>query len=195
MSYKNYRIDRECCADAIQKFREMQRSRTKELLLFIFGAHLIFAAPSVVTSYKLDGNANGYSQTSHNKRNVLQLIDITERNDDNNLLITYQPINQAAPNVTSIGDSGAKLIEITVDGFDVGSDSGLTHLISTPSNDSCRENALLPAWKIDSNEGKFRLRINHAEQLAGRVLFLCVYDESEQKFVHLGDSSRFTIDR
>lgn len=166
----------------------MQRLRTNEtLLMFFFGAYLLIA-PSVVTSYRVDDDIEKHF------RNVVQLSDITASavDDDIKSLITYQPINHSK----AISDEEGKewrLFEITVNGFGV--DSIL--LISTQYEDSCRENSSLPAWKIDkrgSDEGKFRLKINHATPLAGKTLYLCVRNESSEQFQHLGSKSRFYID-
>lgn len=166
----------------------MQRLRTNEtLLMFIFGAYLLIA-PSVVTSYRIDDNLVKHF------RNVVQLSDITASvtDDDTKSLITYQPINHSK----AISDEEGKdwrLFEITVTGFGVDS----IFLISTQHEVSCQENSSLPAWKIDkrgSDEGKFRLKINHATRLAGKTLYLCVRNESSQQFQHLGSKSRFYID-
>jgi hypothetical protein len=183
----------------------MQRLRTNGTLLvlmFIFGAHLIFIAPSVVTSYKIDDNAINLEKVFRNERNVLQLIDVTTRanDDDKKSLITYQPINQ--PKAIS-EDEDWRLYEITVNGFSEigGSEGDSILLISTQhkESESCQENSStqFPAWKIDksvSGEGKFRLKINHTKELAGKTLYLCFFNESSKQFEHFGNESRFFID-
>jgi hypothetical protein len=183
----------------------MQRLRTNgTLLMFIFGAHLIFTAPFVVTSYKIDDSAINLEKVFHNERNVVQLSDITARanDDDKKSLITYQPINHTKA-TSEEDDSDWRLFEITVIGFrDIGdSKSDSVLLISTQQKNSCHyeENSStqFPAWKIDksvSGEAKFRLKINHAKQLAGKTFYLCAFDESSGQFQHFGNKSRFFID-
>lgn len=178
----------------------MQRLRTNgTLLMFILGAHLTFIAPSVITSYKIDDSAINPEKIFHNERNVVQLSDITSRanDDDKKSLITYQQINHTK---AISEDEDWRLYEITLHGFNgIGGEDASILLISTQNKDSCQENSAtqLPAWKIDkrvSGEGKFRLKINHAKQLAGKTLYLCVFDESSRQFQHFGDESRFFID-
>jgi hypothetical protein len=183
----------------------MQRIRTNGTLLvlmFIFGAHLIFTAPSVVTSYKIDDNLE---KVFRNERNVVQLIDVTARanDDDKKSLITYQQINQPKAISKDKADVAEdwRLYEITVEGFSkIGSGEGDSILlISTQHKESCQENSStqFPAWKIDksvSGEGNFRLKINHAKELAGKTLYLCFFNESSKQFEHFGNESRFFID-
>lgn len=181
----------------------MQRLRTNAtLMLFIFGASLIAAAPSVDTAAKIDFSANSLQIKFHNVRNVVSISDITSRTEDDekNALITYQPINHDSETISDANDDmlvgDSRLYDVKATGFD-GTDANPIHLISTLSKDSCGENlTLLPAWKIDkhTSEGKFRLKINHAKELPGVTLFLCVFDDTTGQFWHLGDNSRLHVD-
>lgn len=181
--------------------KKLLRTTNGTLLMFIFGAYFLISlsAPYVVTSYKIDDSVINLEKVF---RNDVQLSDITARatDDDTKSLITYQPINQ--PKAISAEEAkvveGWRLFELKVNGFkDIGGKGDSLLLISTPDKDSCRENSTLPAWKIDkrvSQEGKFRLKINHAKQLAGNTFYLCYLNESSGQFQHFGNKSRFSID-
>lgn len=181
-----------------QDYIEMQRSRTT--LLFILGAHLIFIASSAVASLQTDSSAIDREKVFHNKRDLVlveRIKDITSKTrDDKSSLITYQPINHA---LNAIGDEDgqdSRLYEIIVSGFDDADGNSTLLISSTTFNDSCEENSSsLPAWKIDKGTrgGKLRLKINHAERLAGKTLFLCVRNEASVDYQHMGESSRFLI--
>lgn len=171
--------------------------------MFIFGAYLVFlTAPSVVTSFKIDDSGTKLEKVFRNERNVVQLSDITARafdDDTKSLLITYQQIKTISDDVeeAKVAVEDWRLFELTVNALnELGGKSDSLLLISTPFEDSCRENSTLPAWKIDkrvSVEGKFRLKINHAKALAGNSFYLCYLDESSGEFKHFGNESRFVI--
>lgn len=171
---------------------EMQRSRTT--LLFIF---VVFIAPSVVTSLKLDSGTINRVKAFHAERTVVQIRDVTSKaNDDKDQLITYQSIDHDTQNGIKNEDIGeSRLYEITVTGFD---DNNASYLISlTESENSCQsKNSSFPAWKINkgTNGGKFRVKINEAKRLTGKTLFLCVWNEGLRAFEHFGETSRFFVD-
>lgn len=163
----------------------MQKLRTYgTLLMFFFGAILIFIAAPSVETYKIDDSVNNLEKAFH----IVQISDITTRANDDDIksLITYQSINHS--NATS--DEDWRLFKIDLDDIQRRDDDVL--LISTP-NDLCRENSTLPAWKIDKSVGSFLVKINHAKQFEGKTLYLCYYDEATGQFQHFGHESRFTI--
>lgn len=177
----------------------MQRLRTSLKLFFVVSAYILVIAPSVITSSKLsnDNSAIGLERTFLNKRYVVHIKDIkTRANDDQQALITYQSINHAldADNDEDARHDSGKLFEVTLNGFNVTGVNSI-RLISTAFKDSCQENSSLPAWKIDKRERKFRLKINHAQLLAEKTLFLCVFDDELGKFQHLGDNSQLRNDQ
>lgn len=170
----------------------MQRSRTT--LLFISVVQLIFIGPSIVTSLKLDSSAINLVKAFHSERTVVHISDVTSEvnTDKSQLITTYQPTidHQASSGIKN----ETRLFEITVTGFD----DDHTYLISsTDSEDSCqsKNSSAFPAWKIDKgvNGGNFRLKINEAERLTGKMLFLCVWNDGLGKFEHFGKTSRFFV--
>lgn len=178
----------------------MPRTRAK-LFLVIFSAFLVRAAPSVGSPFEIDKNSIGLHESFRIKCSVVHISDITtsRASDDKNSLITYQPINHASNSMSNDGkevinnDEDFGLFEITLEGFPT---SDVLLLRSTLSEESCQENSLsLPAWKIDTSVSgkKFRVRINHAQELTGKSLFLCAFDEDSSKFQHLGEQSSFQV--
>lgn len=170
----------------------------------ILGAHLtLFCAP-LAHLFKLD---NSYFDGFHNKLNIVRVIDVGHGekcfNTDNTLstpLITYHEINRTASNeFHEDNDKDWRLLEIRT--IKNGTANSIS-LISTPFIDSCLEltstESQFPAWKIDNgtrDDGKFLVRINHANDLIGKTLYLCEYDEHWSESRHLGEASRFTIER
>jgi hypothetical protein len=183
----------------------MQRLRTNaNLLLFIFGANLVlFIAPTSVASLSVKVNNDIVINQQRKAFQVVRVSDITKTaaddGDDKTELITYQSINHASNVIsdedTSVTDS--RLYEITVHSLE-NPRKNFIQLISTISINSCHEgnNTSLPAWKIDKSlsEGKFRLKINHAKELAWHTLYLCVFDDDARIFRHLGENSLLKID-
>lgn len=176
-------------------------SRTREkLFLVIFSAFLVCVAPSVGSPFAIDKNSISLQKSFHNKCKVVHISDVTtsRASDDKNSLMSYQPINHASNSMSSdekevMKDEGFGLYEITLEGF---RKSGVLFLRSTLSAESCQENSLsLPAWKIDTSVSgeKFRVRINHAQELTGKSLFLCAFDDDSGKFQHLGEHSIFQV--
>lgn len=180
----------------------MLKSKTKlELLLFIFGARLIFIAPS--ESLRIDNRVIDSVKASRDKFNFdVHIKDISSAADDsvNALLIPYQPINQASNGITVYDgeeEVNPRLIEISLTSFD-DADATDLHLITTLANASCEESSpALPAWKIDKRVSgeTFRVKINHAESFLGKTLFLCIRDERSGEFRHLGAKSAIHFDR
>lgn len=173
----------------------MQKLRTKaKFWLFIIGVIFSLSAPLSVKSFKVDT----FSKRSLHNLRYVHISEIFERTDDDNTsLITYQSIDQASdetPDKETENQNAFRLFEVTISGFDDASD---TTLISTLSDVSCEESWLskLPAWKINKTVGEtFRLRVNHAEQLDEKTLFLCLFDNQSRTFKHLGNDSRLQID-
>ena len=171
----------------------MQRLRTNgTLLMFIFGVHIIFIAPSVVKTQKIDESVNNLEKVFRNIHNVVQINDITAKaaDDDIKSLITYQSINHLGANSDEKAEDW-RLYQIQLDVIG-GGDSFL--LISTLFEESCQENSTLPAWKIDKRVRNFLVKINHAKRFAGKTFYLCFFDKTAGQFKHLGDESRFSID-
>lgn len=172
--------------------------------MFIFGAFLIFIAPSVITSLQTDSNsAVDREKVYQHKRDVVRvehIKDITSRAYDvKSPLITYQQIDQDLKMFTNGFLNDSRLYEIKSFGFNDNDENATMLLTTTSSNEYCEQDSLssLPSWKIDkgTSKGKFRLKINHAELLAGKTLFLCVQNEADVGFHHMGENSRFIIKR
>lgn len=183
------------------KVREMKKSKTKvELLLFIFGARLIFIAPS--ESLRIDNRVIDFEKASRDKVNIdVHIKDISSAADDNsvNELITYQPINQTSSGISDgRKEENLRLLEISLSNFG-DADATFLHLITTLANDSCEEESspALPAWKIDKrvSGGTFRVEINQAESFVGKALFLCIRDEKSGELQHLGANSAIHFER
>lgn len=177
----------------------MQRLRTEKfkLLLFIFGVYAIPSFASTLDTFsQAENNTTGIGKITHDKAYNVRVTDVKILpNDKNDFLITYQPINQGASKAISDSHDDSRFFEIVFD--NIGADFQKTfNVISTFSNDSCRENSTtqLPAWKIDKSVGeKFRIEINQVKHLARKTLYLCVFNDSSGQFEHLGQHSRLEI--
>jgi hypothetical protein len=158
----------------------MKRYETKLIIWIIFLTSLVL---SFVCGYEVRGESKNLQNNLYRVSNVTQSYE-----NESETLITYHPINQPA-------DSAGIIFDVTLKNLS-NQDSSL--LISTLSKDSCEsENDMskLPAWKIDTQRRKFRLKINQntTQDFSGSTLFLCVYNEYLGQMQHLGELSALKI--
>jgi hypothetical protein len=135
---------------------------------------------------------------SKNLQRLYRVSDVIESDaNDNETLITYQPINQ--PDDSAVGIIFDVTLTTPANRQYNDDDDDSTLLISTLSKDSCEsetENYTLPAWKINKKWRKFRLKINQntTQEFLGSTLFLCVYNDYLGQMQHLGERSQLKID-
>lgn len=136
----------------------------------------------------------GIGGESKNLQRIYRVSDVVLSDEnESETLITYQPINQPA----DIANGIIFDVTLTTSLVDYGSDS-TSLLISTTSKDSCEsENETLPAWKINNERRKFRLKINlkTTQEFAGSTIFLCIFNDYLGQMQHLGVESSLKIDK